>query len=175
MIHEIIRRGYTPRLHPDGRRRTQTWISFKVAIVQDRGLNPSTRHYQRPSGSSGNPGGVISSADSSSSAFQFGFRILAIPAHCIPRRVPCTMANRVAVRIRRISAMASVCFYFQGPSAPPVAPLQRLRHRRHTTSTSQRNTQILKKVANKCYLPATRLILDLVRKPRRPASAWPTR
>jgi alpha-amylase len=63
----------------------------------------------------------------------------------------------------RGTAMASVCFYFQ------VHQPHRLR--RYSVFDSDpfyfdadRNGAILKKVADKCYLPATRLMLDLVRK-----------
>ena len=57
----------------------------------------------------------------------------------------------------------SVCFYFQ------VHQPHRLRRYSVFDTDANyfdepRNTQILKKVANKCYLPATRLILDLVRR-----------
>ena len=59
--------------------------------------------------------------------------------------------------------MASVCFYFQIH--------QPYRLRRYSVFDSDpnyyddhRNAQILAKVAGKCYLPATALILDLVRK-----------
>lgn len=58
--------------------------------------------------------------------------------------------------------MASVCFYFQVH--------QPFRLRRYSVFDTdaiyfddQRNAQILKKVAEKCYLPATRLMLDLVK------------
>ena len=59
--------------------------------------------------------------------------------------------------------MASVCFYFQ------VHQPNRLRRYSVFDTDRQyfddhRNTQILKKVAAKCYLPATRLILDLVKR-----------
>ncbi|MCX5661681.1 MAG: glycoside hydrolase family 57 protein [Planctomycetota bacterium] len=59
--------------------------------------------------------------------------------------------------------MASVCFYFQLH--------QPHRLRRYSVFDTdaryfddQRNAQILHKVANKCYLPATQLILDLVKR-----------
>ena len=58
--------------------------------------------------------------------------------------------------------MASVCFYFQVH--------QPYRLRRYTVFDADHqyfddfhNEQVLQKVATKCYLPATRLILDLVR------------
>ena len=59
--------------------------------------------------------------------------------------------------------MASVCFYFQ------VHQPQRLRRYSVFDSDSnyfddERNRQILKKVADKCYVPATKVLLDLVRK-----------
>jgi alpha-amylase len=59
--------------------------------------------------------------------------------------------------------MASVCFYFQ------VHQPNRLRRYSVFDTDAQyfddhRNSQILLKVANKCYLPATRLIVELVRK-----------
>lgn len=59
--------------------------------------------------------------------------------------------------------MASVCFYFQ------VHQPFRLRRYSvfdtdHGYFDDHRNAQILNKVAGKCYLPTTRLILDLVRK-----------
>ncbi|MFH1370039.1 MAG: glycoside hydrolase family 57 protein [Planctomycetota bacterium] len=59
--------------------------------------------------------------------------------------------------------MASVCFYFQ------VHQPTRLRH--YTVFDDgtyyfddHKNAEICRKVANKCYLPANRLILDLIRK-----------
>jgi len=59
--------------------------------------------------------------------------------------------------------MASVCFYFQMH--------QPLRLRRYSVFDTDnqyfdgpRNTHILRKVANKCYLPATKLLLDLARR-----------
>ncbi len=59
--------------------------------------------------------------------------------------------------------MASVCFYFQ------VHQPQRLRH--YTVFDNDRayfddhkNGQICRKVANKCYLPANRLLLDIIRR-----------
>lgn len=59
--------------------------------------------------------------------------------------------------------MASVCFYFQ------VHQPARLRH--YTVFDSgphyfddSRNAEICRKVANKCYLPANRLILDTIRR-----------
>lgn len=59
--------------------------------------------------------------------------------------------------------MASVCFYFQ------VHQPMRLRHYTVFDSHDQyfdddKNGEICRKVANKCYLPANRLILDLVRR-----------
>ncbi len=59
--------------------------------------------------------------------------------------------------------MASVCFYFQVHQPP------RLRRYSVFDSDSQyqdrlRNAQILDKVAQKCYLPATKLILELIQK-----------
>jgi len=61
------------------------------------------------------------------------------------------------------SGMASVCFNFQ------VHQPHRLRRYSVFDSGADyfddaRNEQILKKVAGKCYLPATKLILDLVRR-----------
>jgi len=57
--------------------------------------------------------------------------------------------------------MASVCFYFQ------VHQPNRLRH--YTVFDNDehyfddyKNAQICKKVAGKCYLPANRLLLDLI-------------
>jgi alpha-amylase len=59
--------------------------------------------------------------------------------------------------------MASVCFYFQMH--------QPRRLRRYSVFDAdaryfdtERNSHILRKVANKCYLPATKLLLDLVRR-----------
>lgn len=59
--------------------------------------------------------------------------------------------------------MASVCFYFQMHQPP--------RLRRYSVFDTEpnyfdeaRNSQILRKVAEKCYLPTTRIILDLVKK-----------
>ena len=59
--------------------------------------------------------------------------------------------------------MASVCFYFQVH--------QPYRLRRYTIFDSDtdyfdeyHNRQILRKVAEKCYLPANKLILDLIRR-----------
>ncbi|MEE9212973.1 MAG: glycoside hydrolase family 57 protein [Phycisphaeraceae bacterium] len=59
--------------------------------------------------------------------------------------------------------MASVCMYFQVHQPP--------RLRRYSVFDSdpnyfddERNAQIIEKVADKCYLPATRLILELVRR-----------
>jgi len=59
--------------------------------------------------------------------------------------------------------MASVCFYFQ------VHQPLRLRHYTVFDSNHQyfddfKNGSVCRKVANKCYLPANRLILDLIRK-----------
>lgn len=59
--------------------------------------------------------------------------------------------------------MASVCFYFQ------VHQPFRLRHytvfdKDHKYFDDVKNKQICRKVANKCYLPANRLILDMIRK-----------
>lgn len=59
--------------------------------------------------------------------------------------------------------MASVCFYFQ------VHQPARLRHYTVFDDNSYyfddyKNAEICRKVANKCYLPANRLILDLIRK-----------
>ena len=59
--------------------------------------------------------------------------------------------------------MASVCFYFQ------VHQPRRLRHYtvfddNHHYFDDHKNAEICRKVANKCYLPANRLILDLIRK-----------
>ncbi|MFC1738161.1 glycoside hydrolase family 57 protein [Planctomycetota bacterium] len=59
--------------------------------------------------------------------------------------------------------MASVCFYFQ------VHQPMRLRHytvfdKHAHYFDEQKNAAICRKVANKCYLPANRLILDLIRK-----------
>ena len=61
--------------------------------------------------------------------------------------------------------MASVCFYFQ------IHQPDRLRRYSVFDSDNRyfdeaRNTQILQKVAGKCYVPTTRLILDLVRRLR---------
>lgn len=59
--------------------------------------------------------------------------------------------------------MASVCFYFQVH--------QPLRLRRYSVFDTdpiylddQRNAQIIRKVASKCYLPVTALLLDLIRR-----------
>ncbi|MBN2455513.1 MAG: glycoside hydrolase family 57 protein [Sedimentisphaerales bacterium] len=59
--------------------------------------------------------------------------------------------------------MSSVCFYFQ------VHQPMRLRHytvfdERDQYFDDKKNAAICRKVANKCYLPANRLILDLIRK-----------
>jgi len=59
--------------------------------------------------------------------------------------------------------MASVCFYFQ------VHQPARLRHYTVFDSDSHyfddyKNAEICRKVANKCYLPANRLILDTIRR-----------
>ncbi len=59
--------------------------------------------------------------------------------------------------------MPSVCFYFQ------VHQPIRLRHytvfdRNDTYFDDYKNASICRKVANKCYLPANRLILDLIRR-----------
>ncbi|MCE9589250.1 MAG: glycoside hydrolase family 57 protein [Planctomycetes bacterium] len=58
--------------------------------------------------------------------------------------------------------MASVCFYFQVHQ-----PFRLRRYSVFDTDANyfdeQRNAQILRKVADKCYLPATRLIYDLVK------------
>ena len=59
--------------------------------------------------------------------------------------------------------MASVCFYFQ------VHQPMRLRHYTVFDDDDKyfddyKNTSICRKVANKCYLPANRLILDLIRR-----------
>ncbi|MCD4832060.1 MAG: glycoside hydrolase family 57 protein [Anaerohalosphaeraceae bacterium] len=59
--------------------------------------------------------------------------------------------------------MASVCFYFQ------VHQPYRLRHytvfdEDHRYFDEFKNKAICKKVANKCYLPANRVILDLIKK-----------
>ncbi|MCK4293650.1 MAG: glycoside hydrolase family 57 protein, partial [Planctomycetes bacterium] len=57
--------------------------------------------------------------------------------------------------------MPSVCFYFQ------VHQPLRLRHytvfdKNHQYFDEHKNASVCKKVANKCYLPANRLILDLI-------------
>jgi len=59
--------------------------------------------------------------------------------------------------------MASVCFYFQ------VHQPQRLRHytvfdRDEHYFDDYKNASICRKVANKCYLPANRMFLDLIRR-----------
>jgi alpha-amylase len=59
--------------------------------------------------------------------------------------------------------MASVCFYFQ------VHQPMRLRHytvfdRKRDYFDDHKNATICRKVANKCYLPANRLMLDLIRR-----------
>ena len=59
--------------------------------------------------------------------------------------------------------MASVCFYFQ------VHQPRRLRHytvfdRNDQYFDDYKNAFICRKVANKCYLPANRLLLELIRK-----------
>jgi alpha-amylase len=59
--------------------------------------------------------------------------------------------------------MASVCFYFQ------VHQPQRLRHYTvfdHDSNyfDDQKNAEICRKVANKCYLPANQLMLELIEK-----------
>jgi alpha-amylase len=59
--------------------------------------------------------------------------------------------------------MPSVCFYFQ------VHQPLRLRHytvfdKNHQYFDEQKNAAVCKKVANKCYLPANRLILELIRR-----------
>jgi len=59
--------------------------------------------------------------------------------------------------------MASVCFYFQ------VHQPQRLRHytvfdRGTNYFDDHKNAEICRKVANKCYLPANRLMLELIEK-----------
>ncbi len=59
--------------------------------------------------------------------------------------------------------MASVCFYFQ------VHQPMRLRHytvfdRERDYFDDHKNATICRKVANKCYLPANRLMLDLIRR-----------
>jgi len=61
--------------------------------------------------------------------------------------------------------MPSVCLYFQ------VHQPYRLRHysffdvgRYHTYEDSEKNRQILNKVAEKCYLPANAMMLDLIKK-----------
>jgi len=61
--------------------------------------------------------------------------------------------------------MASVCFYFQ------VHQPQRLRHytvfdRGDNYFDDHKNAEICRKVANKCYLPANRLMLELIHKHR---------
>jgi alpha-amylase len=59
--------------------------------------------------------------------------------------------------------MASVCFYFQ------VHQPQRLRHYTifdgdNNYFDGQKNAAICRKVANKCYLPANHLMLELIKK-----------
>ncbi|MFC1781750.1 alpha-amylase, partial [Planctomycetota bacterium] len=59
--------------------------------------------------------------------------------------------------------MPSVCFYFQ------VHQPVRLRHytvfdKNDTYFDNHKNSSICRKVANKCYLPANRLLLDLIRR-----------
>lgn len=59
--------------------------------------------------------------------------------------------------------MASICFYFQ------VHQPSRLRHytvfdKNHEYFDDHKNASICRKVANKCYLPANRLLLDLIRR-----------
>ena len=62
-----------------------------------------------------------------------------------------------------IGIMASICFYFQ------VHQPLRLRHYTVFDENNQyfddyKNATICRKVANKCYLPANRLLLDLIRR-----------
>ncbi len=59
--------------------------------------------------------------------------------------------------------MASICFYFQ------VHQPRRLRRYSVFDTTQdyfddEHNQQILLKVAHKCYLPTTQLILDMIRR-----------
>jgi len=59
--------------------------------------------------------------------------------------------------------MASICFYFQ------VHQPERLRHysvfeKNSNYFDDHKNSAICKKVANKCYLPANRMILDTIRR-----------
>jgi len=62
-----------------------------------------------------------------------------------------------------IQFMASVCFYFQ------VHQPMRLRHytvfdKDDRYFDDYKNASICRKVANKCYLPANRLLLDIIRR-----------
>ena len=59
--------------------------------------------------------------------------------------------------------MASVCLYFQ-VHQPPRLRRYSVFDTEATYFDRQRNGQILEKVSQKCYLPATRLILDLVKR-----------
>src|SRR3954469_5835925 len=68
----------------------------------------------------------------------------------------------VHTRERRATLMASVCFYFQVH--------QPLRLRRYSVFDTDRhyfddykNAEILRKVAAKCYLPANKMLLDVIR------------
>ena len=58
--------------------------------------------------------------------------------------------------------MPSVCFYFQ-VHQPPRLKRYTVFDRHERYFDNQKNAAICRKVANKCYLPANRLILDLIR------------
>src|SRR6266478_5622997 len=81
------------------------------------------------------------------------------PARPTDRMRPGTKSDR---RERRVCLMASVVFYFQIH--------QPFRLRRYSVFDSDRhyfddykNADIVRKVAQKCYLPANRVMLDTIR------------
>src|SRR3989338_1271888 len=59
--------------------------------------------------------------------------------------------------------MVSICFYFQvhQPRRLREYPVFDIGYNHHYFNT-QKNEEIIKKVATKCYLPANKLILDLI-------------
>src|SRR5947199_3990145 len=77
-------------------------------------------------------------------------------------RIECPANRRSWMTRERFARMASVCFYFQVH--------QPFRLRRYSVFDTDRhyfddhkNAEIIRKVADKCYLPANKLLLELIR------------
>src|SRR2546423_12460256 len=115
----------------------RSWAARK----QSREAGPLRRapHFRKPGRSGGRPGAVASTPSSSS----------------IPH-------VKIFLQWLGCPAMASVCFYFQVH--------QPFRLRRSSVFDTDRhyfddhkNAEIVRKVAGKCYLPANKLLLEMIR------------